>query len=70
MARKESNLSGGAHRVTHTDKYDNERTAVDVDVDKNGNVVNITDHGKDGSSHSHKVGSDLLGSYSRGDRKK
>lgn len=69
MPRKESNLSGGGYRATYTNKYDNERTAVDVDVDKNGNVINIADHHKDGSSHSHEVVHGSLGSYSRGDRK-
>jgi len=75
MSKKTSN-PGGGYRATSGNYnlfFDKERTATDVDVDKYGNVINITDHQKDGSSHSHNVihHSPLVGGgYSKGNQKK
>jgi len=70
MARKETSNKGGGHRVTTSNKYDSDssRTATDVDVSKNGKIDNITDHHKDGSSHSHEVRTSFW-DWSRGDKK-
>lgn len=69
MPRKESKIPGGT-RVTTTNKYDQDstRTAVDIDKDKSNNITNVTDHHKDGSSHSHEPRTSFWG-WSRGDRK-
>lgn len=67
MAHRTSNIPGG-HRVTVANKYDKERSATDYDLNKYATeVVSIVDHGRDGSSHSHKPIHGILG-VSKGDR--
>lgn len=60
---KESSIGGGGTRVTesHSD-------GSSTDKDYVSKCVAITDHERDGSSHSHEVGHGWLGSF-RGDKK-
>lgn len=60
-----SKVSGGGHRdITHY----KDGSSTDKTYDRNGKLTDITDHDRDGSSHSHNVGHGILGPF-KGSRK-
>lgn len=59
-----SSVGGGGTRVTTT--YDDGSSEDKTYVD--GKLVDITDHDRDGNSHSHTVGHGILGPF-KGSRK-
>ena len=65
-SKSESKLSGGGKRVTT--KY-RDGSSEDKTYDKHGKLVDITDHDKNGRSHSHEVGQSIFGPF-KGSKKK
>lgn len=62
-SKSRSRVSGGGKRVT-TRYKDGSRE--DRTYNKHGRLVDITDHDRNGRSHSHHVGRGLLGPFKGG----
>ena len=63
-SKSTSKVDGGANRETTRFK---DGSSTDI-TSKGGKVIDITDHEKDGSSHSHHVGHGITGWF-KGERK-